>query len=140
MTLAIRAGSILILGLLAAYYVLRGLASGCDGPLCEQYIAPSLQLPLLILAVAAVTGLLALSSARRGERDAQNPAARRRYATWLGVLGACTMLTVLGPVASVVIWRDHPDTVVLLATMLMLLLPVSALAFSFLADRIGARS
>ena len=116
-------GSLLTLALLAGYYVMRSAATQCVGSACDGYIIPSLLLPLLILIIAAITGVLAVS------------VARRRSAVWGGALALCTALSALGPIASVIIWRDHPDTVVLSSTLLIVLLPVCALLFSLLGNQ-----
>jgi heme/copper-type cytochrome/quinol oxidase subunit 3 len=122
----IRAFAILTLVLLAAYFGLRVVATQCSGPRCDTYfIAPSLLLPLLILVVAAVTGILAITAARQGAQGA-----------WAGALSACTLLGVLGPVVSLAIWRNSPDQFVLAATLLVLLVPLSALIFSVTASRL----
>jgi heme/copper-type cytochrome/quinol oxidase subunit 3 len=126
---SIRVFAILTLGLLAVYYVLRAVVAQCSGNQCDVYIPLSLLLPLLILVMAAVTGLLAILSARQGAQRA-----------WVGVLGVCTLLGVLGPIVSAVIFRDSPDVLVPLATVLVLLAPLSALIYSFSAPTPGRQT
>jgi hypothetical protein len=107
----------LTVGLLAAYYVLRTLGAQCSGSACDTYFTPlSVLLPILILIMAAVTGLSSIAAARQG--------------AWFGLLSVCTLLGILGPVVSAVVWRDHPNTFVLVATLFVLLVPLSALIYS----------
>lgn len=123
MVISMRVSAVLTLGLLAAYYVLRVVASRCSGLQCDIYIPLSLLVPLLILILAAVTGVLAISAARQ-----------RAQGAWLGVLSACTLLGVLGPLGLLAVLRDRPaDLFVSLATGLVLLVPLSALIYSFVA-------
>lgn len=116
----IRVAAIVTFGLLAAYYVLRALATQCSGPQCDNYIIPSLLLPVIVLLAAAVTGVLAIAAA----------AARRQHA-WLSLASVATALSVLGPIASAVVFRDNPDSFVPAATVLASLAPLAALVYSF---------
>ncbi len=81
---------------------------------CDAYIPLSLLLPLLVLAGAAVTSVLAVIQARQDRN-------------WFIFLVANSALGVFGPVLSLTILRDNPDAFVILSTVLVLLVPVSAL-------------
>ncbi len=111
------------LALLGLYYVLRYTARQCAGAQCEWYIAPSLLLPLLVLVMVAVTGVLAISAALRGDSATGGRA-------WLILMVVCAVLGGFGPLASLAIFRDSPDTLVPLATVLLLLVPISALTYT----------
>jgi uncharacterized membrane protein len=111
--------ALVTVGLLVAYYGLRSMASQCSGTQCDAYIPVSLLLPGLILVMATLTGLWAIKAA-----------SRRSETTWWLILGACALAGVVGPVVSLVIWRDHPDTAVTVAALLLALIPVSALSYS----------
>jgi uncharacterized membrane protein len=130
----VRVCSILTLVSLVAYYILRGLATQCAGPQCDNYILPSLALPLLVLIFAVVTGLLAIVTAWRAGRATRNVVIARRYQVWVVILGVCALLGFLGPLVSLLVLRDSPDSFVAVATALILLAALSALIFSFLAD------
>lgn len=128
----IRTCAVFTLGLLVVYYALRALASQCSGGQCDTYYLPlSLLVPLLILVMTALTGILAISAANRGGQQAHDEASKRRQLTWLSVLTGCTILGVLGVIASAVVFRDSPDSFVTVATALSLFVPVSALIYSF---------
>jgi hypothetical protein len=119
----IRICAILTLGLLAAYYVLRVVATRCNGVQCDSYIPLSLLVPLLVLILAGVTGVLAIAAAMQRAQGAS-----------LGVLSACMLLGVLGPLGLLAVLRNSPaDLFVSLATVLVLLVPLSALIYTFLA-------
>jgi hypothetical protein len=120
---SIRVLAILTLALVAAFYILRAVAVRCAGPECEVYIPFSLLLPIAALILAAVTGALAILAA-----------SQRRQAIWLGLLGVCTLVSVLGPIASAFIYRDNPDLFVPVATALILLTPLGALIYTFAGD------
>ena len=105
--------------LLAAYHTLRLAAAGCSGAQCDFYIPLSLAAPAAVLVVAGVAGWLATQDARL------------RHSAWLGLLAVATLLSVLGPPAVVALLRDQPDAVVAGGTVLLLLAPVAALAYSF---------
>jgi hypothetical protein len=132
---ALRIGAILTLGLLAVYYILRASAAQCSGLQCDRYIGFSLLLPLLVLIMAAVTGLLAISAATRGAQIAQDQAIKQRQTTWLGILSICTLVSVLGPIVSLAVFRSSPDVLVPVATLLVLLVPLSVLIYSFTSVR-----
>lgn len=76
-------------------------------------------MPILILVLAAITGLTAFSRASRSDR--------RRWALVLGVL---TAVGVVGPIVALSLFRDSPDRFVLTATVLTGLVPVTALLYS----------
>jgi hypothetical protein len=116
--------AVLTLLLIATYHALRLTAAQCSGTQCDWYIAPSLLLPILIVMVVGLTGLVALLAARRRKRSA----ARRAWLVWLAT---CTALGVIGPVAALAVLKESGDTLVAIATVLFLLTPLSALAFSF---------
>ena len=110
--------------MLGAYHVMRIAATACTGGACDIYIPISLLLPILALAAAIVTAALALSAAQREK-------------TWLVVLCLCAVLGVAGPVVGLLILRDSPDAFVVSSTILVALVPASALAFSFTRRQIG---
>jgi uncharacterized membrane protein YhaH (DUF805 family) len=111
------------LALLVVYHALRIAASQCGGSACDWYILLSLLLPLAVLVLAAVTGAIAISAARRTEGE-------RAGRLWLGLIVTCTLLGVFGPLVALAVLRDSPDTLVPLATVLLVLTPVSVLAYS----------
>jgi hypothetical protein len=123
----VRTCALLTIAVLAAYHAFRILAVQCSGPRCDNYTAAVLLLPLALLLTAA-TGLLAIASA-----------SRQGHRSWLGALGGCTLLGVLGPPLSLVFLRASPDTFVAFATALVLLVPVSALSYSASAAYSAAR-
>jgi hypothetical protein len=120
--LAVRVCAIAALLVLGAYHVMRLAAAQCNGDACDWYIAPSVLLPLLVLALVGLTGVLAIAAVR-GRRDA--PAAR----AWLITLIITTVLGVAGPVVSLAILRDSPDALVVSGTVLYMLTPVAALVY-----------
>jgi uncharacterized membrane protein HdeD (DUF308 family) len=114
----VRTFAIITLVLLGGYHVMRVIVAQCSGAACDAYIPLSLLLPLLVLASAVVTALLAIAHARAD-------------GTWLIILVATAAVGVLGPVVSLIVLRDNPDAFVILSTVLVLLIPVSALVYSF---------
>jgi ABC-type branched-subunit amino acid transport system permease subunit len=114
----LRVAAIVTIALLALYHLARAAAGTCTGDGCDFYIPLSLLLPLLVLIGAVVSGLMAMSAAWRDR-------------TWLIVLSVCTLVGVIGPIAGLFIFRDAPDAFVVTSTVLVLLVPVSALAYSF---------
>jgi hypothetical protein len=114
----IRVWAVLALLLLVAYHALRFGVSRCSGPQCDSYIPLSLLVPIAVVVMVAVTGSLALLDAR----------VRRR--AWLVPLIVATVLGVAGPVVAVAIFRDQPDMVVAVATVLFLQAPLAALAYT----------
>lgn len=133
--IAVRPFAVLTLGLIGAYYALRGLAAPCAGIQCDFYIPLSLLLPLLALLLVAVIGRLSIAAARQAAQAARDEGERRAQVTWLRLLVLCTLLGILGPIASLAIFRDRPDTLVPVATLLIVLVPVSALSYSLTARR-----
>jgi hypothetical protein len=117
---SLRILAILTFVLIAGFYALRALAGKCAGGECETYIPFSLLLPLLALALAAVTSFMAIGAATA-----------RRQGGWLVALIICTIVSVAGPIASAVIFRDSPDLFVPVATLLILFAPLAALVYSF---------
>jgi hypothetical protein len=79
-------------------------------------------LPLLILVMVGITGARASAIASR-QIDRRG---------WAIALGAFTAVGILGPVASLLIFRDSPDRFVLVATILVALVPLAALAYTLL--------
>ena len=116
-TIRILAGA--VIALIALYFVFRAVASACTGAACDAYIPISALIPLAILALGLITGIVATVAARRDH-------------TWFTVLLGATVLGVLGPVIALAILRDSPDAFVATATVLVLLVPAAALAYSFI--------
>ncbi len=117
---SIRILAVLTFALVAAFYGLGALAGQCTGGECETYIPFSLLLPLIALALATITGFLAIGAATA-----------RRQGAWLVALIICTILSVAGPIASAFVFRDSPDLFVPVATILILFAPLAALVYSF---------
>jgi hypothetical protein len=120
---SVRILAIITFVLLIAFYVLRALAAQCSGPDCETYIPFSLLLPLAAVVLAAFTGVLAIGASNT-----------RRQIGWLAALIICTILSVAGPIASAVVFRDSPDLFVPVATALIVLAPLAALVYSFMGN------
>jgi hypothetical protein len=116
----IRIAAVITLALLAGYFGLRAAATACAGVQCDVYIPFSALVPALVLVAGAVTGGLAVAHARKASRGA-----------WTWALAALTVLGVLGPLVSLAVLRDRPDTFVLVASVLSVLVPLAALAYSF---------
>lgn len=114
----LRLSAVAALLLLGVYFVLRFTAARCAGAQCDAYIWPSLILPIGVLLMVGNTGRLAIADARR------------RGPSWVAPLVATTVLGVAGPVAAVAVFRDQPDVVVAVATVLFLLTPLAALGYS----------
>ncbi len=127
---AVRLFAASTLALMAAYYGSRGLAAGCTGIQCDAYIPLSLLLPLLVLLLVAVTGLLSIAAARQAVQAARDEGARRAQVAWLRLLVLFTLLGILGPIASLAVFRDSPDILVPVSTLLIVLVPLSALSYS----------
>lgn len=121
----IRSSALVTFVVAVAYYGLRALATQCSGLQCDQYIGPSLLLPILMLVGAVVTGVVALTSTRARQQGDQG--------TWRGLLGGATVLSVVGPLVSLAVFRDSPDAFVPVATVLVLLTPLCALIYSVMA-------
>ena len=116
--MGVRVAAIVTLVLLIAYHLMRVAATACTGSVCDAYIPLSLLLPLLVLIGAAVSGVIATSAARRDR-------------TWMLVLGLCTAIAVIGPIADLAFLRDTPDAFVVTSTILVALAPAGALVYSF---------
>ena len=116
---AIRGWAAAIVILLALYFAMRAAASGCSGAACDAYIPVSLLLPLLILVTTAVAGVLAI-------RHASGTGAR------FVVLVVVTVIGVIGPAVSLLVFRDSPDYFVGVSTVLVLLVAIATLSYSFL--------
>ena len=116
---SVRVAAVVTIALLVVYHLTRAAATACSGPACDWYIPVSLLLPLMILAGAVVTGVTATSAARND-------------ATWRIVLGACTAISVAGPIVALIVLRDSPDPFVVSSTILVLIAPAAALVYSFM--------
>lgn len=116
---ALRASAVAALALLGIYFGLRFAGAACSGAGCDAYVWPSLALPVGVVVLVAVTGWLAMASARR------------QGSSWFVPLIVCTALGVFGPMGAVAVFRDSPDAVVAVATAFLLVTPVAALAYSF---------
>jgi hypothetical protein len=116
---ALRASAVAALLLLGIYFVLRFIATQCSGAQCDAYIWPSLVFPVGVVLLVFNTGRLAISDARKAAR------------AWFAPFVATTLLGVLGPVVAVAVFRDQPDAVVAVSTVLLLLTPLAALVYSF---------
>ena len=118
----IRVLAVAVIVLVAAYFVMRALATACTGSSCDVYIPVSLLLPLLIFVATAVTAVLALSSARG-------------LGAWFTILIVSTVLAVLGPIAALLVFKDSPDAFVATGTVLELQLAIVALAYTYIRTR-----
>ena len=116
---ALRVSAVAALLLLGIYFVLRFAAVRCSGAQCDSYIWLSFLFPIGVVLLVVNTGRLAISDARKTSR------------AWLAPFVATTSLGVFGPVVAVVVFRDQPDAVVAVATVLFLLTPLAALVYSF---------
>jgi hypothetical protein len=110
---------------LAAFHILRITASTCGGTGCDLYIPLSLVLPLAAVVLVAVTGIAGLTAARNSE-------------AWRIAIAVTAALGVVGPFVALGIWRDSPDVLVAVATVLLLLCPACVLGYSVLATRAEA--
>ena len=117
--MGVRVAALVTIALLVVYHLMRAAAAACGGPVCEWYIPVSLLLPLLIVGGALVAGVRATTSARN------DPA-------WRLILGACTAISVVGPIVGLMILRDSPDAFVVSSTILVLVAPAGALVYSFM--------
>jgi hypothetical protein len=70
--------------------------------------------------MVAITGITVTSTAYR----------RKEHTGWALILGALTVVGVMGPIVALAIFRDSPDRFVPLATLLVVLPPLMALAYS----------
>ena len=119
---AIRWFAVGVVALVVAYFLMRALATACTGAPCDLYIPISALLPLLIFLGAAVTSVLALTSARVSH-------------AWFAGLMISTVLAVIGPIVALLIFRDNPDAFVATGTVLELQLAVLALAYTYIRTR-----
>lgn len=117
----IAVSAVLALLLLGAYHALRLAAGRCSGGQCDLYIPLSLLVPILLVLMVAVTGVMAI-------RDA-----RARHRRWSIPLTGSTVLGTAGPVVAAAVYRDHPDAVVAVATVLFAQAPLLALAYTLRA-------
>lgn len=106
--------------LLAGFHVLRLLASACAGPACDAYVPFSLLLPLLLLGGETVTALAARAELQR-----------RPWSRWNAALAVAAVAGVGGPILVLAVFRNNPDPLVVISTILFAALPVTALAYSF---------
>jgi hypothetical protein len=120
MSLRVLFGVIVLI--VALYQLQRLMASNCTGAACDAYIPLSLLLPVSALILAAVTGGIAAYRAR-----ATGP-------VWVAVLGACAAIGSVGPVAAAFFIKDN-EVLVSVSTVLVLTVPVSALAYTSLRPR-----
>src|SRR5713101_338352 len=114
--MGVRVSALVTLALLVLYHLMRAAATACTGGGCDVYIPVSLLLPVLVLIGAAVSGVLAISAARR-------------EGAWL--LALIVWAGVGGPIVALLVLRDSPDSFVVTSTILVALVPVSALVYSF---------
>ena len=118
----IRVFAVAVIVLVAAYFVMRALATACTGSGCDVYIPISLLLPLLIFIASAVTAVLALASARG-------------LGAWFAILIISTVLAVVGPIVALLVFKDSPDAFVATGTALELQLAIVALAYTYIRTR-----
>lgn len=97
---------------------MRALATACTGAACDVYIPISVLLPLLIFTCAAVTAVLAITSARASH-------------AWFAGLMISTVLAVAGPIVALLVFRDNPNAFVATGTILELQLAVVALVYTY---------
>ena len=119
---AVRWFALGVIALVAVYFVMRELATACTGGACDAYIPISALLPLLIFTCAAVTAVLAITSARGSH-------------AWFAGLMISTVLAVFGPIVALLVFRDNPDAFVATGTVLELQLAVLALAYTYIRTR-----
>lgn len=127
MRTTIRALALVTIALLIAYHVLRVVATQCSGAQCDVYIPLSLLIPVLVLISALVTGLVALSAARRDT-------------AWFALLLVSIVVSVAGPLVILAILKDSPDGFVFTSTVLVIAAPLAALLYSFFGRSRVART
>jgi hypothetical protein len=125
----VRLSAAVALLLLLAYHGLRIAASQCAGLACDWYIPLSLVVPIAIVVAVAVAGIVAFPTARRAGAS-----------SWAAGIAIATGLGVAGPPIALAVFRDSPDVLVPIATVLWLLGPVCVLAFSVFRDRTPAQN
>ncbi len=117
-----RGFAIAAIALIALNLAFRAIASKCTGSACDAYIPISALIPLLIfVAVAVAAGLGTASAGRRSP--------------WFPLLLALTVISVAGPIAALLIFRDSPDAFVATGTGLELVIAVIVLAYTFLGKQ-----
>jgi len=114
----LRISASVALALLGGYAVLRTIATQCAGVQCDVYVMPSLALPIAAVVAVGVTGVLAIYRARP------------LGGSWPVILIASTLLGVIGPPVALAVFRDQPDSLVVVASLLLVQAPVAALVFS----------
>ncbi len=112
--------ALVTLALVLGYYILRLVAQGCSGSGCDWFIPLSLLLPILVLIASIMTGV-------RGILEASGTGSNRRWMVWFVVV---TVVAVVGPIGSLLVFRNSPDRFLLLATALVLAPPLLALIYS----------
>jgi hypothetical protein len=117
----IRLSAIITLVLLGVYHVTRVIAPRCNGSACDAYVPLSVLLPVLVLAAAACTSILAVSGARLNR-------------SWLSFLISTAALGVVGPLLIFTEMRDNPAAFIFLSTALVIAVPVNALLFTFFSS------
>lgn len=110
--------AVITLLLLGAYHALRLAAGRCSGPQCDGYIPLSLLVPILLVVMVAVTGVIVVRDAREHDRR------------WSMPLIESTALGAAGPVVAAAVFRDQPDVLVAVATVLFLQASLLALAYT----------
>ncbi len=115
---AIRLFAIAAIVLIAVYFLFRAVAANCAGAACDALIPLSLLIPFLIF--LAVVSAAALATAREGRRS-----------PWFVPLLVLTVVSVLGPIAALLVFRDSPDAFVGAGTALELLVTLAVLASTF---------
>jgi len=113
--------ALVTLALVLGYYILRALAGRCSGTGCDWFTPLSLLLPMLVLIASTITGVWGTVRA--------NATASTR--SWTAPFVVATLLGVIGPIISLLVFRDSPDRFLPLATVLVLAPPLVALIYSF---------
>lgn len=119
---AIRLFAIAAIVLIAVYFIFRAVAANCAGAACDALIPLSLLIPFLIFVSVAIAA--ALATAREDRRS-----------QWFVPLLGVTVVSVLGPVAALLIFRDNPDAFVGAGTALELLVTLTVLGSTFRVQR-----
>ena len=108
-----RLWALLALVLLGTYHLLRYAATRCAGSGCDVYIPLSILIPLLSWIAAVASGLIRTINARS-------------LATKL-TFGALTASAGVGPMVSLFVFRDSPDALVPLVTVILAIVPLAVL-------------
>jgi len=117
----VSAGATLVL--LLIYHALRLAAAQCRGAACDWYIPFSLLLPIAVLVMVGVTSGIALSSRPRPG------------SAWTAAIAITGLLGVAGPLLALAARRDSPDALVITATLLFVLCPITVLAYAWFGRR-----